>query len=439
MTRPPDHNGLYPASPPAGKTADWNQVTLRFNDPTLEHRFRESQHKNDLRKIRVLMILGALTSAGFAAVEWLGLTQNLHLVAIMRWLGGVGVCLLALFLARFPFFQQRLALLTAIPGLVFTLSYTAINAVSDSPDIYLSGYLIMILGFLSFSPLHLVASSFLAVASTLIFALLIPLTRDIEPFALVVIYSQFIAALALGIAGLYWRERLQRQNFLNFLDIADQRSRYGTLLTQILPTEIVERLDKGEADIADDFADTTVLFADIVGFTEAAARHSPNQVLSLLNRIFRAFDELVARHGVEKIKTIGDAYMVAGGLPQARPGHCMAIADLALDMTHSVEDFSWPDGTPVRLRIGLHTGPLVAGVIGNSRFSYDLWGDTVNMASRLESQSGEGRILVTETVHDRLCDRFDFEEHGDTDIKGKGTRKTWYLSRRKHAPAAPVV
>ena len=169
-----------------------------------------------------------------------------------------------------------------------------------------------------------------------------------------------------------------------------------------------------------------MLFADLVGFTSISAHHAPEHVVAFLDRVFASFDALVEKYGVEKIKTIGDAYMVASGVPATRPDHAAAVADLALDMLAAAQSIQPLDGQ-VQLRIGISSGPVVAGVIGDKRFGYDLWGDTVNVASRMEAFGVPGRIQVSEETFRRLADRYDLAPRGEIEIKGLGPMPTWYL------------
>lgn len=203
------------------------------------------------------------------------------------------------------------------------------------------------------------------------------------------------------------------------------------LLLNILPAPIAQRLKLAESTIADSFSDVTVLFADLVNFTEFSAQIPAPKLVKLLNKIFSKFDLLAEKHGLEKIKTIGDAYMVVGGLPTAKPDHAEAIAEMALDMQREIARFKGHDGEPFRLRIGIHTGSVVAGVIGTKKFAYDLWGDTVNIASRMESHGVAGRIQVTAATYERLKDKYLFEQRGATSIKGKGEMFTYWLIKRK--------
>jgi len=202
------------------------------------------------------------------------------------------------------------------------------------------------------------------------------------------------------------------------------------LLYNVLPKSIAERLKRDPGVIAEAHEDVTVLFADVVDFTPFAERTPPAGVVGVLDEIFSGFDDLAARHGLEKIKTIGDAYMVASGLPEARPDHAEAMAEMALEMRDSFERLCRLRGLDLSIRIGMDQGPVVAGIIGRHKFTYDLWGDPVNTASRMESHGLPGKIQVSEAVYRRLCDRYAFTERGEIDLKGKGRRRAWLLEGR---------
>jgi class 3 adenylate cyclase len=204
-----------------------------------------------------------------------------------------------------------------------------------------------------------------------------------------------------------------------------------SLLLNVLPKSIAERLKREPGVIAESHAAVTVLVADVVDFTPFAERTEAERVVGVLDVIFSAFDGLAARHGLEKIKTIGDAYMVASGLPEPRPDHAEAMAEMALDMQASMEELRGVLGIDLTLRIGLHSGPATAGVIGRHKFIYDLWGDTVNTASRMESHGLPGRIQVSETTYGMLCDRYTFEGRGEIELKGKGRMPAYILTGRR--------
>lgn len=213
--------------------------------------------------------------------------------------------------------------------------------------------------------------------------------------------------------------------------LLDQREQTEHLLANILPSPIVARLKKQPGTIAEDFADVTVMFADIVGFTEISTLTSPTELVELLNTIFSKFDQLAEVHGLEKIKTIGDAYMVVGGVPKPQCNHAQAIAEMALDVQQAIANFHSESGKPLSLRIGINTGPVVAGIIGIKKFSYDLWGDVVNIASRMESQGLPGQIQVTASTYERLKNQYLLEKRGIIQVKGKGEMTTYLLVGRK--------
>jgi len=212
-----------------------------------------------------------------------------------------------------------------------------------------------------------------------------------------------------------------------------ERKKTERLLLNILPQPIAEQLKDKRQTIADQFEEATILFADLVDFTPMAARLPPTEMLDQLNQIFSTFDQMADQLGLEKIKTIGDAYMVVGGLPTPRSDHAEAIADMALSMQQAISQFHRRDnGTPFRLRIGIDTGPVVAGVIGIKKFSYDLWGDTVNVASRMESQGVPNCIQITEATHKKLEDHYICERRGEIIVKGKGKMTTYWLIGKKY-------
>jgi guanylate cyclase len=206
------------------------------------------------------------------------------------------------------------------------------------------------------------------------------------------------------------------------------QARVEALLLNVLPAEVAQRLQSDPQSIADQFDDASILFADVVDFTPLASRLEAREVVEVLDRLFTSFDALVDRHDVEKIKTIGDCYMAAAGVPTKRRDHAHALAGLALEM-HEAAKTCLPDGTEhdLHLRIGISSGPVIAGVIGRRRFLYDLWGDTVNMASRMESHGTPDCIQITRSTYELLREDFEVEPLGLVDVKGKGTVETWRL------------
>jgi len=206
------------------------------------------------------------------------------------------------------------------------------------------------------------------------------------------------------------------------------QERVEALLLNILPGEVAERLQHDPSTIADHFDEVSILFADVVDFTPMSSRLDAREVVGLLDRLFTSFDDLVDRFDVEKIKTIGDCYMVAAGVPRHRPDHAQALASLALEMRECARTCLPESNTyDLRLRIGISSGPVVAGVIGRRRFLYDLWGDTVNMASRMESHGTPNAIQITRSTWELIADEFETEPRGLVEVKGKGEVETWML------------
>lgn len=244
-----------------------------------------------------------------------------------------------------------------------------------------------------------------------------------QPFNPVLLQARISACLE--------KKRLRDQEQMYIEKLAAEQEKSERLLLSIFPQPIAERLKREQSIIADSFSEVSVLFADIVNFTSLAARTPPIEIVKWLNKVFSAFDQLAEQHGLEKIKTIGDAYMVVGGLPTPRPDHAEAVAELALNMQQEIMRFNSDNGEPFSMRIGIDSGPVVAGVIGTRKFAYDLWGDTVNTASRMESHGLAGCIQVTASTYERLRDKYLFEKRGKIFIKGKGDTIAYLLLGRK--------
>lgn len=209
--------------------------------------------------------------------------------------------------------------------------------------------------------------------------------------------------------------------------------RSEALLLHIMPAGVAQRL-KGGTVVADYHKDVSILFADMAGFTASASRLSPVQLVTFLDTVYTRFDSLVTAHGLEKIKTTGDSYMVVSGLPETREDHAESLARFALALRGEVRELTAPAGEPLAIRIGIATGPVVAGVVGRSKFFYDVWGDAVNMASRMESTGQPDRIQVSSATHERLRLTFELEARGPIPVRGKGTVETWFLVREKAEP-----
>lgn len=248
-----------------------------------------------------------------------------------------------------------------------------------------------------------------------------------------------VTAAIIVVFAAFVHEREARQRFLVEKELSAARERVNDLLHSILPQDIVERIQAGETAIADAYGEVSIIFADLVGFTALARQISPSHLVEILNRMFSRFDALADRHAIEKIKTIGDAYMAVGGLSR-RGGdadHAFRAADFALAMQATVEQLARETGLPFNIRIGLHVGPVVAGVIGLKRPAFDCWGESVNLASRLEHSAAPGGILISESAYWRLKSAYNITVLDEIELKGMGTAKVFLLeSKRTVADAA---
>jgi adenylate cyclase len=244
-----------------------------------------------------------------------------------------------------------------------------------------------------------------------------------KPFNTIILHARINASLE--------KKRLRDQEQAYLSELQAERAKSDRLLLNVLPTAIAERLKQGERTIVDSFREATVVFADIVGFTSFSATIAPSRTVQLLNDLFSGFDKLAETYELEKIKTIGDSYMVVGGIPTARHEHAERCALMALDMLEVLHHFNRRNSLNLDIRIGINSGPVVAGIIGTRKFSYDLWGDTVNVASRMESHSLPGMIQVSPSTQALLADQFILEERGKIDVKGRGVMSTYRLVGRK--------
>jgi class 3 adenylate cyclase len=317
---------------------------------------------------------------------------------------------------------------------------------SDRPDWGYAGLMVILAFTYVPSRLPFPIASIVGAVAVVVFNIVAVAVVDATTLDVVFADWFIVSFVFIGMAAAYGLDRSTRLLYLRERDVERERRRADDLLENTMPRAIVERLKAqggaapGEAGyLADGLPDVSVLFADLVGFTAGASKMRPEAVIVMLNEVFTRFDTIAGSLGVEKIKTVGDAYMAVAGAPTARPDHAEAAAELALAILGVAEELRWPDGRPIQVRIGIASGPAVAGVIGRRTFAYDLWGDTVNLASRLESNGEPNRILVSEGAYDRLRARFPFSEPVVLDLKGKGPTPARFLlgpagSRLEPAP-----
>jgi class 3 adenylate cyclase len=397
-------------------------LSLRFDDAALEARFREQYRASATRQVRVTLLVGSALFVAFIFVDrWADPD-----LALRAW--RVRAAVAAVFLVSFgltfaPFWPRVRGRVLWAAALVGGIGMCALIAIGGPwVELRWVGLVLVVLGAatllrLAFPAVVLLSAVFFA-AWPVTLSVAGELTLDRTLGGWIALGSAYV----IGLLAAYTIERYARSGFLYEREAAHERERSERLLLNILPAPIAERLKESEGPIADHHAEATILFADIAGFTAMSTRMPADELVTMLNAVFTGFDQLARRHGVEKIKTIGDAYMAVAGLPEAVADHVERIADLALDMlAHS----------SLAIRIGIDTGPVVAGVIGESKFIYDLWGDAVTTASRMESHGVPGGIQVTEAVRNRLADRYDLVERGEIEVKGRGTMRTWLLEGRR--------
>jgi len=377
----------------------------------------------ELRDRKGLLVLSTVLVQP-AGLMWGGLywAYGEHVAALIPWAYMPASLLALLVFARTRSFRflraAQLTLILVLPALLLL----ALGGITPSSGIILWSLLAPVGAVVYDSPRRAWAWFAAFIALLAVTVPLAPLVRSSPselPAGLIRAFAVLnIATPSLVVFALLTAFALQRQA---------AQGRVESLLLNVLPREIAERLQAAPGAIADQFEDTSILFADIVDFTPLSARMTPTELVSLLDVLFTRFDDLSDDYGVEKIKTIGDCYMVAAGVPAARADHAQALARMALDMHRCAAECLEGEGYDLQLRIGISSGPVVAGVIGRRRFLYDLWGDTVNMASRMESHGTAGEIQITRPSWELL--RYEFECHplGLVEVKGKGPVETWQL------------
>jgi class 3 adenylate cyclase len=421
------------------------RLRLRFRDPALESDFRQDRFHLNLGNVRFAFLagIGLWIGWGFLLRPYMLSIQDRQWDAELRF--GVFIPLLVLgyafsYTKLFSRVWEWTSFAIAVATIVIWVLYT--SQIFTLPPDYSYVGVILITAF-TYTLLRL---RFMLVVLTAMIGFAVYL-----PYALTVPYivpvTQRLAELylvsfgVLGSLAAYWMERYSRQLFLRQRELDWERTRSDGLLLNILPQAVVERL-KGSSGgrIADAFDEVSVVFVDAVGSTAQAARSSPEEFAGALDELFRWFDELADRHGLEKIKTIGDAYMAVAGAPVPMADHANAAVAMALEIAAGTQPLRWPSGDPITVRGGVATGPVVAGVIGERKFAYDVWGDTVNLASRLQEAGDPGQILIAQRTAD-LVDRYGCGPVQMVDIKGKGPTPVRALlgprsSARERAPAA---
>jgi class 3 adenylate cyclase len=416
-------------------------ITLRFRDRELESAYRADYFRHNLGNLRFAFLGGTVLWVlwGLVLFPYLAALADERLDLVMRYGVFIPVLLVGFGLSFTRSFERIWEWVAVIVPIVTILAWVYyISQVLTMPAEY--GYVGLIL-----------ITAFTYTLLRLRFVLVVMITvvgiAAYLPYAVSAVHifgvTTVLAALfvmtfgTLGGVVAYRTERSARLLYVREHQLDRERERSDALLLNILPQAIIDKL-KVQRDghhLAEALDEVSVLFADAVNSTEQAAKVTPEEFAETLDQLFRRFDEVADRYGLEKIKTIGDAYMAVAGAPVPMANHARAAADMALDVLQEAGRVRWPLGDPIVVRVGVATGPAVAGVIGQRKFAYDLWGDTVNLASRLEANGQPGRILVSEAVAERLADRYDFGPPRVLDLKGKGpTPVRFLIGRRSRVP-----
>jgi class 3 adenylate cyclase len=414
---------------------DLDPITLRFRDRDLDVAYLDHFFRRNLTNIRLAHLLGIAMWVLWGVVVSRFLVEDRPLDLAVRY--GVLLPLTAAgYASTFSrhyrrFFEWEEVAVIALSAVTWVL-YTA--ALEEMPFDF--GYVGLILMMTFAYTLIRMRFLFVALTSSLMVIgfVVVSLLTD-APVDHLLLAAYYLGSFwVLGGLGSYALERSTRLLYLRERQLEHERERSDTLLLNILPRTIVERLksvpsgDGGH--LAEAFDEVSVLFADVVDFTTLSEQIPPGDLVEALDRLFTTFDALADRFGLEKIKTVGDAYMAVAGVPEPRSDHAEAAADMGLAILGAMEGSTWPNGEPIRVRIGIASGPAVAGVIGQRKFAYDLWGDTVNLASRLESHGEPGRIMVSERCAARLEGAFATSPPTVVALKGKGPTTVRFLLRR---------
>ncbi len=413
--------------------------TLKFPGE-MEAEFRREFLKKSLPAYRWLLPLIVVMFASFALLDWISFNHFLKEILIIRFIGAAFILAVTL-VSYFKIFEKISQSALTIASIVSGSCINAIIAVSDNSDpgsdFYFAALALVFMGAFVALRLRVVNAHWVTIFVMIGYEYVAiqhqGLLSSAGKFSIFLITNFILAGTSmLGLITCFNLEVSARRDFLQQRLLEEEHQKAEALLLNIFPENISKRLKLSSDTIADGFENVTVVFADIANFTNLAQRITPEYLVEFLNRIFSMFDDLVEKHGLEKIKTIGDAYMIASGLPDHREDHAVAAARLSLEMMQIARRFKLEStGEGLTLRIGINSGPVVAGVIGKKRFIYDLWGDAVNLASRMESHGIPGEIQISRETYELVKDKFETEERGIIHVKGKGDIMVYFLRREK--------
>lgn len=413
---------------------------LRF-PAEIEKKFLEEYRAGTLSTVRLALALGGVLYGLFGILDIYAVPISKNVVWSIRF--GIVVPLFALifwttyFQRLQRYIQPLMCAGVAVAGLGIVAMISVTRETEFGSRFYVTGLLLVSMWAYGLSRLlfrYAVGANLIIAVGYEINSIWVKQLLESETGRVIfIIYNFFfLGANILGMFTSFYLERYSRREFLQKYNIRLQRDQVDSLLHNLLPGWIADKLKEKDDTFAEEYESASVLFADIVNFTPISAQFGPLEVVKMLNDLFSRFDELVEKHHAEKIQVAGDGYMAAAGVPIPRPDHAQVLARLALDMLQCVHEGNFLGGKhPIEIRIGLNSGPLIAGVIGERRKVFAVWGDMVNTASRMESHGVKNRIQITRAAYERLKDEFECEYVGEITVKGKGRMEAWHLIAEK--------
>jgi class 3 adenylate cyclase len=413
---------------------------LGFQGP-LEGEFCDDFIRKSLQPMRFALALALFLYAAFGVLDVWVVPEVAHVIWAIRYAIVVPVLATVLAYSFHPTFHRSMQRL--LPAIVLVLGFGILAMIAIAGELgrayYYAGLILVIVWNYTIARLTFGRATVVGWGLVLSYEVVATIVSPVPAVVLVNNNFFFVSANIIGMVACYYAQRELRLEFVQRRIVDLERQRSDSLLLNVLPARIADRLKQRGGTLADTFDDVTVCFCDIVEFTPLCSRLTALETVTLLNELFTALDALAAKHGLEKIKTIGDSYMIVGGVPTPRPDHAEAIADFALDVQRTVAGFTRYDGAPLQVRIGIHTGAVVAGVIGSTKYTYDVWGDAVITASRMERHGVPGAIQVSEATYERLESRYVFAPRGAVNVKGKGPLLCWMLLRRVESHTGPEL
>ena len=404
-----------------------NPLTLNFTNPELEKEFLRHYFQIFLKQVRFALVLAIVVYIILGFVDLQFAPDIRDKLLFIRFGVVLPVCVTILGLSFSAYFTKIMQPSISLAIIVAAIAAPVVSILIPSLGVNYIGLTSLLMYNYTAIKLRFVAASITGFFIFALYNILDLVFIKTEVSKLIEVDFYLAATIAVGMFACYQMEFYLRQDHVKNILLREEQEKVDKLLLNVLPASIAARLKDGDKVIAESFPDVTILFADLVNFTQLSANISPEELVNILNEIFSAFDRLAEKHGLEKIKTIGDAYMVVGGLPIHREDHAQAVADMALDMRREIQRISSLSIVPMKIRIGINTGPVVAGVIGIKKFIYDLWGDTVNVASRMESQGIPDQIHITSETYQVLQHGYLLQERGKIQVKGKGEMQTYLL------------